>query len=169
MKRINKRRRREGKTDYAKRINLLKGGSTRIVFRKTNRYLTAQYVKSKQAKDAAEFGTSSKMLLQYGWPEKASGGLKSVTASYLLGILVGKKIIDKKKLPIIDFGMIRTVHKSRAYAFIKGLVDSGMAIKHKEGIFPDENRIRGEHLKNKIPFEEIKLKITNKDDRKEKK
>mgnify|MGYP001565342329 CR=1 FL=1 len=159
MKKINKRRRREGKTDYAKRVNLLKGGVPRIVFRKTNRYLIAQYMKSKEAKDSVEFGINSKALLEYGWPEKVSGSLKSVPAAYLLGILVGKKITDKKKLPIIDFGMIRTVHKSRAYAFIKGLIDSGIAIKHKEGIFPEDNRIRGEHLKHKIPFDEIKLKI----------
>jgi large subunit ribosomal protein L18 len=159
MIKISKRRRREGKTDYARRINLLKGGNTRIVFRKTNRYLLAQYIKSKEAKDTAEFGVSSKILLKYGWPEKASGGLKSVPASYLLGMLVGKKITDKKKLPVIDFGMIRTVHKSRAYAFIKGLIDSGIKMKHKEGIFPDENTIKGEHLKNKVPFEEIKQRI----------
>jgi large subunit ribosomal protein L18 len=85
--------------------------------------------------------------------------LKSTTASYLLGLLFGKKITDKKKLPVIDLGMIRTVHKSRPYAFIKGLTDSGIAIKHKEGIFPDDNRIKGEHLKNAVPFEEIKSKI----------
>jgi large subunit ribosomal protein L18 len=41
MTKINRRRRREGKTDYSKRINLLKSGAPRIVFRKTNRYLIA--------------------------------------------------------------------------------------------------------------------------------
>ena len=159
MPKINKRRKRERKTDYAKRIKLLKIGSSRIVFRKTNRYLIAQHIKSKEAKDTIEFGINSKELLKYGWPEKASGGLKSVTASYLLGILFGKKITDKKKLPIIDTGMARTVHKTRTYAFIKGLIDSGIKISSKEGIFPDESRIRGEHLKNKVPFEQIKSKI----------
>ena len=54
-----------------------------------------------------------------------------------LGILMGKKIEGKKNLPVIDFGMIRNVHKSRAYAFLKGLIDSGIKITHKE-----------EHLKN---------------------
>ena len=159
MTKFDKRRRREGKTDYAKRIKLLKSESPRIVFRKTNRYLIAQYIKSKEANDKAEFGVDSRVLLDYGWPEKAKGSLKSVTAAYLLGSLVGKKITNKKKLPIIDFGMIRTAHKSRTYAFIKGLTDSGIKVKTKDGIFPEENRIRGEHLKNKVPFEEIKSKI----------
>jgi large subunit ribosomal protein L18 len=159
MIKINRRRRREGKTDYAKRINLLKSNSPRIVFRKTNRYLIAQYVKSKEAKDHIEFGINSKALLKYGWPNEAEGSLKSIPAAYLLGILFGKKIIDKKKSQVIDLGMIRTVHKSKAYAFIKGLIDAGVSIEHKEGIFPENSRIKGEHLQNKIPFEEIKLKI----------
>lgn len=160
MEKVDKRRRREAKTDYSKRIKLLKSESPRIIFRKTNRYLIAQYVKSKEAADKVEFGFDSRALLNYGWPEKASGSLKSVTASYLLGMLVGKKITDKKNLPIVDLGMINPVHKSKVYAFIKGLIDSGIKIKSKEGIFPEENRIKGEHLKNKVPFEEIKSKIT---------
>jgi len=159
MKKINKRRRRERKTDYSKRINLLKSGSPRIVFRKTNRYLIAQYIISKEAKDMIKNGLTTKILLNYGWPVKARGSLKSVTAAYLLGILMSKKISDKKNNPIIDIGMIRNVHKSKLYAFIKGLIDSGINLKYNEGIFPDENRIRGEHLKNKIPFEQIKSKI----------
>ena len=160
MEKVDKRRRREGKTDYSRRIKLLKSESSRIVFRKTNRYLIAQYVKSKEAKDNIECGFDSKTLLNYGWPEKAAGSLKSVPAAYLLGMLIGKKITDKKNIPIIDVGMLKTVHKSRIYAFIKGLIDSGIKIKSKDGIFPDEKRIRGEHLKTKIPFEEIKSKVT---------
>lgn len=159
MKKIDRRRRREGKTDYSKRINLLKSEASRIAFRKTNKYLIVQYIKSKEAKDSVEFGTDSRVLLKYGWPEKARGSLKSIPAAYLLGVLIAKKITDKRNLPIVDMGMIGSVHKSRAYAFVKGLVDSGIAVKHKEGIFPDETRIKGEHMKNKIPFDEIKSKI----------
>jgi len=147
MTKIDERRRREGKTDYSRRMNLLKGESPRIVFR------------SREAQDSIDFGVTSKALLDYGWPKSAAGSLKSVTASYLLGILMAKKMTDKKKLPVIDFGMIRNVHKSRAYAFMKGLIDAGINVKHKEGIFPEDNRIKGEHLKNKVPFEQIKSKI----------
>ena len=159
MKKVDKRRRREAKTDYAKRISLLKSESPRIVFRKTNKYLIAQYVKSKEARDEVEFGFTSKILLKYGWPEEASGSLKSVPAAYLLGCLVAKKTEKAKKAAVIDFGMVRTIHKSRFFAFLKGLLDSGMKVSSKEGIFPEENRIKGEHLKNKIPFEQIKSKI----------
>jgi len=155
-----KRRRREYKTDYGKRFALLKSGTPRIVFRKTNKYLIAQYVISKEAQDKTIIGVNSKDLIKHGWPETAKGSLKSTTASYLIGYLIGKRILEKKlEKPIIDFGMARMLHKSKVYGFIKGLIDSGVEINCKGEAFPDESRIKGEHMKNKIPFEEIKSKI----------
>ena len=60
--------------------------------------------------------------------------------------------------PIIDFGLYRALHKSKLYAFIKGLVDSGVKIKSAEKTFPEEARLKGEPTKN-IPLQEIKSKI----------
>ena len=57
----SKKRRKEAKTDYGKRIKLLKSSSPRIVFRKTNKYVIIQYVISKEAKDEIEFGITSKI------------------------------------------------------------------------------------------------------------
>lgn len=155
-----KRRRKERKTDYGKRFKLLKSGIPRIIFRKTNKYVLAQYAESKEAKDEVKIGFDSRELLKYGWPEKARSGLKSLPASYLVGFLMGKRIkIKKLKNPIADFGMMRALHKSKIFAFINGLIDSGIEIKCEKKAFPDESRIKGENLKNKIPFEEIKSKI----------
>ena len=157
-----KRRRREQKTDYQKRIKLIKSGSPRIVFRKTNRYVLAQYITSKEAMDKIEFGLTSKALIKYGWPEERVGSLKSIPASYFLGFFTGKRIIKEKlETPVIDFGMIRALHKNRTFAFLKGLKDSGIKIKCKNEAFPDENRIKGQHLKKDFSkmFEEIKSKI----------
>jgi len=157
-----KKRRKQGKTDYNKRIKLLKSGAPRIIYRKTNKYIIAQYVTSKEARDKVEVGINSKNLIKYGWPKESSGSLKSTTASYLTGFLIGKKIIKNKlKTPIVDLGMVRTLYKSKVFAFLKGLIDSGIEIKSKEETFPDEARIKGEHMKNKIPFNEIKSKIEN--------
>ncbi|MBU2562654.1 MAG: 50S ribosomal protein L18 [Nanoarchaeota archaeon] len=157
-----KRRRKDHKTDYLKRIKLLKSGKPRIVFRRTNKYFLVQYVISKQAQDKILLGLNSKQLLKYGWPKEAEGSLKSITASYLTGFLTGKRIISKKlDSPIIDFGMIRAIHKAKPYAFLKGLIDSGIKINCKEEAFPTEERIQGGHLKNKIKFKEIKSKIEN--------
>lgn len=157
---IAKRRRRENKTDYAKRLKLLKSESPRIVFRKTNRYLIAQYVTSKEAQDKVEIGINSKDLMKYGWLEELKGSLKSIPAAYLIGLLMGKKIIkNKKDIPILDLGGLRSLHKTKIYAFLKGLIDSGIKIKYKEHTFPSEDRIKGKHMKNKIPLDEIKSKI----------
>ena len=157
---IQKRRRREAKTDYLNRIKLLKSGKPRIVFRKTNRYVLAQYVTSKEAQDKVKLGLTSKELIKFGWPEKQKSSLKSIPASYFTGFLIGKKILKNKlEEPILDFGMIRTLHKTKAYAFLKGVIDSGIKISCKEEGFPEESRIKGESLKEKIPFEKIKLNI----------
>lgn len=160
---LPKRRRREHKTNYGKRFGLLKSESPRIVFRKTNKYLVGQYVTSEEAQDKVIFGINSKDLVNYGWPEGSKGSLKSTTASYLTGYLIGKKILSQKlEKPIVDFGMIKMLHKSKVYGFIKGLIDSGIEVNCKEEAFPEESRIKGEHMKNKIPFDEIKSKIDKK-------
>ena len=159
---VQKRRRRKHKTDYLKRLKLLKSGKPRIVFRKTNRYIIVQYVKSEEARDKVVMGLDSRELLKYGWDEKAKSGLKNLTASYLLGYLFGKKVIGKKlENPVLDTGMNQALHKNKVYAFIKGLIDAELKIQCKKEVFPEESRIKGEHLKNKVNFDEIKSKIEN--------
>ena len=157
------RRRKAHKTDYGKRIKLLKSEKPRIVFRRTNRYIIAQYVESIEAKDKVIIGMSSKNLLKLGWPEKNKGSLKSIPASYLTGYLIGKEIKSKKlEEPVVDFGMLRTKHKTKPHAFLKGLVDSGIEIKTQEKTFPEEERLMGESLKEKIDVEKIKSNIDKK-------
>ena len=122
--------------------------------RRTNKYVLAQYVVSKEAKDDVKIGLTSKKLLMLGWPKENAGGLKSLTASYLTGYLIGKQIIKKKlETPIVDFGMIRVLHKTKTYAFLKGLIDSGLKIKCEKG-FPDEEKLKG-----KADIQKIKLEI----------
>ena len=152
MKFVKKRRRMEGKTDYNARKELLKSKRARIVFRKTNRYVIGQYVKSEEAKDKVVTGLMSKELIDYGWPKTFN--VKSLIASYLTGYLLGKKILDKgEKEGIFDSGLLRSVKKSRMYAFLKGVVDSGVKVKCKEEMFPEEKRIKNENS------EKIKEKI----------
>jgi len=159
-----KRRRLAGKTDYLKRLKLLKGSSPRVVFRKTNKYIIAQYVASKEAQDTVKLGVSSEDLMEYGWPEEFRGSLKSIPATYLTGYLIGKKIaksnLETSKI-IVDFGMIRVLHKTKTYAFLKGLVDSGVNIKCDKEFFPEEDKILGKNMKKDFSanFEKIKLNI----------
>jgi len=158
--RTQKRRRKENKTDYLKRLKLLKGEKPRIVFRKTNKFIISEYIVSKEAQDKVIIGFDSRKLNDYGWPKNAQGSLKSITASYLIGYLIGKAIIKQNlEMPILDTGMNRAIHKNKIYAFIKGLIEAGIKINCKKEFFPEESRINGQHLKNKIPFNEIKSKI----------
>lgn len=157
-----KRRRKECKTNYSKRIKLLKGECPRMIFRKTNKYIIAEYITSKKAQDKIEIGITSKELLKYGWPKDFKGSLKSIPASYLTGFLIGKKIISgKKQTPIFDIGMTRNLHKTKVYSFLKGLIDSGVKMKAKEKVFPEKERIEGKNMKKDFSktFTEIKSKI----------
>ena len=156
--RTQKRRRKENKTDYSKRLKLLKGNSPRVVFRKTNKYIIAQYVRSEETKDKIEIGITSKKLIEHGWPKNFEGSLKSIPAAYLTGFLLGKKIIKgKKETPIIDFGMARVLKKTVIFSFLKGIVDAGIKIKYKKDVFPDDKKIAGKNLKE--DFSEIFNKI----------
>lgn len=165
MKKTLKRRKLEGKTDYGKRLKLLKSNSPRLIFRKTNRYIIAQYVTSRQAQDKIEIGITSKKLKEFGWPESFEGSLKSIPAAYLTGLLMGREINKKGlKTPIVDFGMMRVLAKNRGYAFLKGIIDAGVKIKCDEEQFPEQERISGKSMKEDFSetFSEIKSKIEKK-------
>ena len=158
---IKKRRRLEAKTDYLARKTFLIS-PTRIIFRKTNKYVIGQYVHSKEAQDSVIVGITSKELESFGWPK--SENIKSIPASYLTGYLLGKKIMDKneKASAILDIGLNRNIHGSKIYAFLKGVIDSGVNIKGKPEIFPKEERILGKHLKTHIDTHKIKSAIEKK-------
>lgn len=155
-------RRKQNKTDYLKRLNLLKGKCPRVIFRKTNKYLIAQYAISREAQDSIEIEVNSKKLLMKGWPKEFAGSLKSIPASYLTGYLMGILIKkEKKETPIVDFGMMRVLHKTKAYAFLKGLKESGVKIVCDEEFFPNEEKIIGKNMKKDFSkyFQEIKNKL----------
>jgi large subunit ribosomal protein L18 len=154
-----KKRRNECKTDYKARLILLKSPCDRIVVRKTNRYIILQQVESKQSQDRVVRTTSSKDLIKEGWDEKLSGSLKSVSAAYLVGLLMAKKIGEGKF--IVDIGLATHQKGGRIYAAVKGLKDGGLNISSSDEIFPSEERIKGEHLKEDVRkiIEKIKEKI----------
>ena len=94
-----------------------------------------------------------KGLIKYGWPKEFEGSLKSIPSAYLVGFLIGKQIIEKKlQTPIVDFGMLRVLHKTKVYSFLKGLIDAGVQINCEEECFPEEDRIQGKHLKKDFLF-----------------
>jgi len=128
---IEKKRRIENKTNYKKRLILLKSKTPRLVVRKTNKYLIIEIIESKNAQDYVESFVSTKELLNYGWPKEMSNSLKSVTAGYLAGLLIGKK--TKAKEIILDSGLIETQKAQEFMLLSKVLVmqESKSLIKKK--------------------------------------
>lgn len=160
MGRTLKRRRLEARTDYRSRIELLKSGKPRLVVRKTNRYLIAQIVLSENAQDRVVLGASSKMLLQKGWPETASGSLKSLGAAYLTGTIIALNADGKFKDLILDIGMQRSLPKSRLYAVVKGAIDKGMKINCSKEMLPSDEEI-AKNKKTLSLFQKLKGEIKN--------
>ena len=58
--------------------------------------------------------------------------------------------------------MLRVLHKTKVYAFLKGLIEAVIEIECKEEFFPSHEKIKGENLKEKINITEIKSKIDKK-------
>ena len=151
-----KRRRRENRTDYKARKLMLVSGIPRIVVRRTNKYFVLQAVESSEAQDKVLATITSKDLLKNGWDANAGGSLKSIPAGYLTGILMAKKLGKGKY--IIDLGMARTFAGSRVFAVVKGLIDGGLDISADKKVFPSEERLNGEHLKDNVKAMVAKVK-----------
>jgi large subunit ribosomal protein L18 len=118
------RRKREGKTDYKKRLALLKSGSHRLVVRKSVDNISAQIVEYHPDGDKVIASAHSRELIGKGW--KLSR--KSVPAAYLTGLLLGKKAKEDGEI-IADFGMHPSTPGSRLYAVVKGALDAGIKVK----------------------------------------
>ena len=158
-----KKRKIQRKTNYKKRIGMLKSELPRIAIRKTSRYIIVQYIKSHEAKDKIIVGENSKSLIKFGWAKELQGSLKSIPASYLIGYLTGKKILDKEKNAeaILDLGLQKGINGGRLYSALKGLIDAGVKIAHNKKIFPNEDRISGKHLGENVQaaFKTVREKI----------
>ena len=137
------RRRREGKTNYRKRLNLLKAGLPRLVIRKSTNNVTCQVVNYKPTGDQTVVTTNAVTLKGVGW----KAGTGSVPAAYLIGFLCGtaakKKGVSKA---IADLGMTTPTKWSRLFAAVKGAVDAGLEVPHSEDVMPPAERILGKHI-----------------------
>jgi len=156
--RVKMRRRREGKTNYRKRLAYLKSGKPRAVVRKTLKYIIVQIVEYHEDGDKILVGVNSSHLRKYGW----RGSFKNTPAAYLTGYLAGKLALKKGiNEAVLDIGLQSPVKGSRVFAALKGLVDAGLDIPHSEEVYPSEDRIKGEHISDDVAkmFEEVKAKM----------
>ncbi|MFW9999447.1 MAG: 50S ribosomal protein L18 [Candidatus Hodarchaeota archaeon] len=140
------RRRHDGKTDYHKRLKLLKSRKLRVVIRASNDHIQVQITQSKFGGDNILVSAFSKELTsKYGWT--ANSG--NIPAAYLTGYLAGLRAKAKKiQEAIFDLGIF--YHRNRVLAACKGIIDTGINIPYREEFFPEgiDERIKGIHIEN---------------------
>jgi large subunit ribosomal protein L18 len=139
------KRRKQNRTSYSKRLKLLKSEKTRILVRKSSKNMIIQFINYHENGDKVLLTITTKSLEKMGY----KGSRSNIPSAYLLGLLAGKKAQEKKiKEGILDIGLYEPVAKSRLFAALKGLVDSGLDIPHDPEVFPSEERIKGKHISN---------------------
>lgn len=161
---VRYRRKREGRTNYKKRLELLKGKTERLVIRKTNTQILLQLVQYSEEGDKVLITVQSKELQKKGWKHSC----KNIPAAYLAGMLAANKAKAKGiNEAIIDLGLQSPIKGSKMFAAVKGAIDAGLKIKANEEIFPKEERIKGEHISSYLDnhknitqdFEKIKKEL----------
>lgn len=160
-----RRRRREGKTDYKHRINMIRQDSHlsgavkhRLVVRMTNSKVICQIVGAYMEGDRVMTSADSTELARYG----VNFGLTNYSAAYATGFLIGRRALaalsmDKTYLPkeadgsytltedidgekkafkvFLDIGLASSTKGARVFAAMKGASDAGLNIPHGEGKF----------------------------------
>jgi len=137
------KRRTEGKTNYVRRLKMLKSESPRLVVRKTLNYIIAQVVEFGPKGDKTIVSANSKELKKMGWRLSCD----NVPAAYLVGLLVGRRAKAKNIANVnLDAGLYTSTKGSRVYSVAKGVVDSGLNMPIDAEMFPSEERIEGKHI-----------------------
>ena len=151
------RRKRQGRTDYKKRLVLLKSGLPRLVIRASNKSIQAQLVLYSEDGDKVLVTTRATDLKKLGW----KGATGNLPAAYLTGLLLASKA-DVSQDVILDIGLQKHHKGGRLYAVAKGALDGGLAIRCSEEAFPPEDRLTGAHINEGLPAQvaQLKTKIT---------
>ena len=145
--RVAFRRRREGRTDYYVRRKLLRGGETRAIVRRSNKNVTIQFADFDMNGDQIVASASSRELKALGWESSCS----SIPAAYLVGYAAGLRAKKADiEYAVLDIGMQNPQHGGVLFAVAKGMIDAGLEIPVSEDVLPDEDRLNGKHIDDKI-------------------
>jgi len=156
------RRRREGKTNYKKRLQFLLSGMPRLVVRITNTRIIVQVAEAGSNGDKIIAEADSRELKKLGWKH----GTKNIPSAYLTGVLAAKKAAAKKTSKAVpDIGLHTPSKGARAFAVLKGAVDGGLNMGLGKENLPSEDRLKGAHIeaykKTKLAadIDKVKAKI----------
>jgi large subunit ribosomal protein L18 len=149
------RRRREGKTNFAKRLALIKGGITRMVVRRSNRSIVVQFIDFDPKGDRTILTVTGMHLAKmYKWPSR-----RNVWTAYLAGLMAGR-MAQKKGVKdfVLDMGMYVPSKGSVIFAAQKGAADAGLSTSLDREKVP-ETKLSEPPEKYKGMFEETKKKV----------
>lgn len=154
------KRKLQGRTDYKKRLEMIKSAKPRLVVRRSLKSLFAQIIEYHPDGDKVILSAhTNELRKKYNWNAK-----RNTPTAYLLGLLIGQKSKQKKiKECILDLGLYAPIKGSIIFAVLKGAVDAGLNIPHSKDVFPKEDRLQGKHTKYKPEdiknFESIKSRL----------
>ena len=135
------RRIRERKTNYRKREKLLVGKKDFVTVNISDQNISAQLIRPDLLGDKVMASVHSNELLSYGW----KGSRKNIPSCYLVGLLLGKKCLQKKiSSAILYIG--KRHFTTKIAACLKGLSEAGLEMPFSENILPSEDRIQGNHI-----------------------
>jgi|TARA_Y100000310_G_C20691787_1_gene822767 large subunit ribosomal protein L18 len=155
------KRRVEGKTNYQRRLGLLKSRKSRLVVRRSLKNIRVQVVDYTTGGDKIVASAISQELVKLGWKFNYS----NTPAAYLTGFLCASRAIKAgKKEAVMDIGAHEPINGCKLYAALKGAVDAGLTVPHNEKALPKEERLNGAHITDKAAdiqksIETIKTKI----------
>jgi len=137
------RRRREGRTNYKKRLKILLSSKFRLVVRKSLGNFQASITTYTPKGDKVLFTVDSRALLKLGW----KGDRGNLPSAYLVGFLAGKKAIENGvDSAILDLGLNNHAKGSRLYAMLAGAIDAGLRVPFNPNVLPNKERLSGEHI-----------------------
>jgi large subunit ribosomal protein L18 len=157
--RVPFRRRREGKTDYRRRLALLRSGESRVVVRRTNGNVIVQFIGWAQDGDQVQATAVAQELAKMGW----EGSPKNTPAAYLTGLLAGRRAAAAGvESAVLDIGRHVPSKGSRVFAALKGVKDAGIDVAAgDEDIYPSEERLNGAFLDLESNFNAVKDRISS--------
>ena len=147
--RLRFKRRRNGKTDYRRRLRMLRGGAPRAIVRVSNTQVVCQLAQFDPEGDRIVASFSGNNLAAYGWPVGAS--TKSVPARYVAGYALGKSALSAgHDSAILDIGLASSSPGNRIFAALKGMIDAGLDVPHGDGVLPSDDRVNGAHIDDSL-------------------
>lgn len=137
------KRKREGRTNYRKRLKILSSNEVRLVIRKSLKNITISFVRYSTKGDIVKMSLKSTVLDKAGW--KVDKG--NIPSAYLVGYMAGKKAIENGiSKAIVDIGANQSVKGSRLYAAVAGAIDAGLQVPFDKEVLPSKERINGTHI-----------------------